>query len=94
MSAPGGRRSARFALPGWSTWLDRPGFLATLLLAPTLVLVFGALLYPILDTLRLSLTDRVLSQPDSGAFIGMGNYLRALQDPEFRRRSGAPSTSR
>jgi len=88
MRAPGARRGARFALPGWSTWLDRPGFLAALLLVPTLVLVFGVLLYPILDTLRLSLTDRVLSQPDSGAFIGLGNYLRALQDPEFRASLG------
>ncbi|HKI56837.1 MAG TPA: sugar ABC transporter permease [Trueperaceae bacterium] len=88
MSAPAGPGRARFRLPGWSTWLDRPAFLATLLLIPTLVLVFGVLLYPILDTLRLSLTDRVLSQPDSGAFVGLGNYLQALRDPEFRASLG------
>ena len=88
MRTSGGPRGARFALPGWSTWLDRPGFLATLLLVPTLVLVFGVLLYPILDTLRLSLTDRVLSIPTSGAFVGLANYLRALQDPEFRAALG------
>jgi len=88
MSTPAHRRRVLLRVPGWSTWLDRPAFLATLLLVPTLVLVFGVLLYPILDTLRLSLTDRVLSQPGSGAFVGLGNYLRALQDPEFRASLG------
>lgn len=71
-----------------STWLDRPAFLALVLLVPTLVLVFGVLLYPILDTLRLSLTDRVLSRPASGAFVGLANYLEALRDPEFRAAMG------
>jgi ABC-type sugar transport system permease subunit len=71
-----------------STWLDRPAFLALVLLVPTLLLVFGVLLYPILDTLRLSLTDRVLSQPDSGAFVGLANYLHAFGDPEFRAAMG------
>jgi multiple sugar transport system permease protein len=88
MRTTGGPRTPRLSIPGWSTWLDRPGFLATLLLVPTVVLVFGVLLYPILDTLRLSLTDRVLSIPASGAFVGLANYLRALQDPEFRAALG------
>ena len=57
--------------------------LAFVLLIPTLVLVFGVLLYPILYTLWLSFTDLRLSAPGSGSFIGLGNYLEALKNPEF-----------
>ena len=54
-----------------------------MLLAPTIILVFGLLLYPILNTVWLSFTDLKLSVPQSGAFIGLNNYLKAFQDPEF-----------
>ena len=66
-----------------SSWLERPPVLAFVLLIPTLVLVFGVLLYPILYTLWLSFTDLRLSAPSSGSFIGLGNYIEALKNPEF-----------
>ncbi len=64
-------------------WLDEPQRLAFLLLLPTLILVFGVLLYPILHTFVLSLTDTHLARPDSGGFVGIDNYVSAAQDPEF-----------
>lgn len=69
-------------------WLDEPQRLAFLLLLPTLLLVFGVLLYPIVHTFVLSLTDTHLAQPDSGGFVGIDNYLSAAQDPEFRASLG------
>lgn len=69
-------------------WLDEPQRLAFLLLLPTLLLVFGVLLYPILHTFVLSLTDTHLAKPDSGGFIGIENYLAAARDPEFRASLG------
>lgn len=64
-------------------WLDEPQRLAFLLLLPTLILVFGVLLYPILHTFVLSLTDTHLARPDSGGFVGIDNYVSAARDPEF-----------
>lgn len=69
-------------------WLDEPQRLAFLLLIPTLLLVFGVLLYPIVHTFVLSLTDTHLARPDSGAFVGLRNYLDAARDPEFRASMG------
>ncbi len=69
-------------------WLDEPQRLAFLLLLPTLLLVFGVLLYPILHTFVLSLTDTHLAQPDSGGFVGIDNYVAAARDPEFRASLG------
>ncbi|MFO7544190.1 MAG: sugar ABC transporter permease [Trueperaceae bacterium] len=71
-----------------SRWLDEPQRLAFLLLLPTLVLVFGVLFYPIVHTFVLSLTDTHLARPDSGAFVGLGNFLDAARDPEFRAAMG------
>src|SRR6056297_4067201 len=69
-------------------WLDEPQRLAFVLLIPTLLLVFGVLLYPILHTFVLSLTDTHLARPDSGGFVGIDNYLAAARDPEFRASMG------
>src|SRR6056297_289450 len=69
-------------------WLDEPQRLAVLLLLPTLLLVFGVLLYPIVHTFVLSLTDSHLARPDSGGFVGIDNYLAAARDPEFRASMG------
>lgn len=80
---------ARWAIRGIEgSWLDEPRRLAFLLLVPTLLLVFGVLLYPILHTFALSLTDTHLSRADSGNFVGVANFVRAVQDPEFRAAMG------
>jgi hypothetical protein len=70
------------------SWLDEPRRLAFVLLVPTLLLVFGVLLYPIAHTFVLGLTDTHLSRPDSGNFVGVQNFVRAAQDPEFRAAMG------
>jgi multiple sugar transport system permease protein len=41
------------------------------------------LAYPFVLAVWISLTDRVLGEP--GKFIGLGNYLKLLQDPLFRQ---------
>lgn len=66
-----------------SSWLEKPPVLAFILLIPSLILIFGVLLYPILNTFWLSFTDLRLSLPQSGNFIGLVNYIEAVKDPEF-----------
>ncbi|BAS27906.1 ABC transporter permease [Limnochorda pilosa] len=66
-----------------SGWLDRPLPLAVLLLLPTLLLVFGVLLYPMGRAFWMSLTDLHLARPQSGVFVGLQNYVAALRDAGF-----------
>jgi raffinose/stachyose/melibiose transport system permease protein len=55
---------------------------AWLLLAPVLVLFAIAVVFPLIDTIRLSFYDiRGLSKPK---WVGLGNYLRLATDPAFR----------
>lgn len=56
---------------------------ACLLLAPMLILFAFAVLYPLVDTIRLSFYDIVgLGRP---SFTGLGNYLTLFDDVNFRR---------
>ncbi|MEO5806700.1 sugar ABC transporter permease [Devosia sp.] len=56
---------------------------AYLLLAPVLILFAFSVLYPLIDTIRLSLFDiKGLGKPK---FIGVGNYLALFADPNFRQ---------
>ena len=53
------------------------------LISPAVFLMLVLLAYPFLLAVYISLTDRVLGEP--GKFIGIGNYLKLLQDPLFRQ---------
>ena len=61
----------------------RQGRLALLLLLPSLVVVFGIVVYPLLRTLYTSLFDVNSAFPGTYPFSGLGNYLRAVQSGEF-----------
>jgi multiple sugar transport system permease protein/N,N'-diacetylchitobiose transport system permease protein len=62
---------------------SRQGRLALLLLLPSLVVVFGIVVYPLLRTLYTSLFDVDSPFPGSYPFVGLGNYARALESGEF-----------
>ncbi|MBE3597879.1 MAG: sugar ABC transporter permease [Limnochordaceae bacterium] len=66
------------------SWLDRQGSLAGILVLPAALLVAAVLAYPIVRAVAMSLTGLVLSDPSSGTWVGLANYLRAFRDPEFR----------
>jgi multiple sugar transport system permease protein len=53
------------------------------LISPAVFLMVVLLAYPFVLAVWISLTDRVLGEP--GKFIGLGNYLKLLQDPLFRQ---------
>jgi multiple sugar transport system permease protein len=58
---------------------------AYLLLAPTLVLLFGVLAYPVGWEIWTSLTDLSPLKDGPAEFVGLENYRRFLSDPEFWR---------
>jgi ABC-type sugar transport system permease subunit len=61
-----------------------PGSLAFVLLLPSLVLVFGVVIYPLVRTLLTSLHDVNSAMPGSYPFVGAHNYVELVKDPEFR----------
>jgi ABC-type sugar transport system permease subunit len=61
-----------------------PGSLAFVLLLPSLVLVFGVVIYPLVRTLLTSLHDVNSAMPGAYPFLGAHNYLEVVKDPEFR----------
>jgi multiple sugar transport system permease protein len=63
--------------------LESQGLLAFLLLAPSVAVIFGVLVFPMLSSFGLSFTDLKLTDPKSGAFIWFGNYSAAFRDPIF-----------
>ena len=54
---------------------------AYVLLTPFLVLFVLVLAYPLLDSIYLSFFDATLNR--APAFVGVGNFVRLLTDPEF-----------
>jgi len=63
--------------------LDSQGALAFVLLIPSVVVIFGVLLFPMLSSLALSFTDLKMTKPGSGQFIGLDNFVSALGNPLF-----------
>jgi multiple sugar transport system permease protein/N,N'-diacetylchitobiose transport system permease protein len=53
------------------------------LLAPAIVVVFGVIVYPMVRTAILSVTDVQSAMQPSGPFVGLANYLGALSDARF-----------
>jgi ABC-type sugar transport system permease subunit len=58
------------------------GFLPYLLVAPTMLLILVIAVYPMIDSLIISLQDNPLVP--SAAFVGLVNYVQVLGDPIFR----------
>ncbi len=48
--------------------------LGLLYIAPSVLLIAGIVLYPLVETIRLSFTNRDFLRPASGAFVGLANY--------------------
>jgi raffinose/stachyose/melibiose transport system permease protein len=72
------------AMPGMTAqrWYQKDGGAALVLLAPMLLLFACSVLYPLFETLRLSLFDvRGLGKP---RWVGLGNYFALINDPNFR----------
>jgi ABC-type sugar transport system permease subunit len=58
-------------------------WLGLALTIPTLVAIFGTVLVPFVNSLWLSLHRRDIGRPHLDGFIGLGNYLKLLQDDRF-----------
>lgn len=77
-SRPGGERRSLLAT-GWRV-RDWPA--AWLLIAPVLILFGIAVIFPLIDTIRLSFFDiKGLAKPK---YVGVGNYVKLFTDPAFR----------
>jgi multiple sugar transport system permease protein len=63
--------------------LRRGAATPTLLLAPALAAAAALVLLPVGETVWLSLHQVVLFRPRVRPFIGLGNYVRALEDSRF-----------
>ena len=68
-------------------WLQRLGSSEALtgyfLISPAVFLMTVLLAYPFVLAVWISLTDRILGEP--GKFVGLGNFLKLLQDSLFRQ---------
>ncbi len=57
--------------------------IAYFLIAPTIFGIAVVNVYPLLDTVRLSFTDRLLSRPEENTrFVGLENYSNILSSPD------------
>jgi ABC-type sugar transport system permease subunit len=73
------------------SWLERMqmagGFTPYFLILPTVVVILAIAVYPILDSLYLSLlSNPLLPHPD---FVGLKNYVTIFSDPTFRQAMGS-----
>jgi len=57
--------------------------IAWLLVAPSLIIILGVTLYPILNTLFLSFFEAPSGINQPKTFVGLGNYQNLLTDPTF-----------
>ncbi|HEY8477060.1 MAG TPA: sugar ABC transporter permease [Chloroflexota bacterium] len=57
--------------------------LGIVFMLPSLLIIGAIVVYPLLETLRLSFTDRDFLKPTSGQFVGFENYLWLLQQDRF-----------
>jgi ABC-type sugar transport system permease subunit len=63
--------------------MDEPRRLGITLVMPSLIIVFGFLLFPFLYSLVLSFMNYDLARPQGNGFIGLRNYFRLTQDAYF-----------
>src|SRR6185369_13274342 len=69
--------------PRKSLILRREGWLAYVLLAPSLIVIFFMVAYPFWSAVYLSLQNKMVGAP--GRFIGLANYLELFRDEVFLR---------
>jgi ABC-type sugar transport system permease subunit len=62
---------------------DDPRILGLLLVAPAMLAILGVVLFPMFNSLWLSLQQHDLSRPQENAFIWFRNYIDLLQDPRY-----------
>src|SRR6266480_153401 len=67
---------------GWRARTRETRF-ALLLLVPSVIVVFGIVIYPILRTLYTSFYDVNSPFPGAYPFVGLDNYTSALGNPDF-----------
>jgi len=67
------------------------GLLPYYLVAPTIIIIALVAVYPIIDSIRLSLLDNPLIA-SGGAFVGLRNYIQVLGDPAFKSSVGITIT--
>jgi ABC-type sugar transport system permease subunit len=65
------------------TLRQRDTLIALLLVTPSLIIILGIVLQPILTTLYLSFFDTGMGFGGIRSFLGLGNYLNVLKDPTF-----------
>jgi len=61
------------------------GWFAVALLVPSVLVVFGVVVYPVLRTLMISFFDVDSPVATETPFVGLGNYTEALGEPAFWR---------
>jgi trehalose/maltose transport system permease protein len=76
------RRLTLFEAPR-SEWARRRERLAWLLMLPSVLVVLGVALYPLVRTFLLSLTNARLSRVRAVEFVGLSNYIDLLGDAAF-----------
>lgn len=64
-------------------FFEKKNGVAYLLLIPSLVLIFGILIYPLLYSLFISFHDYLLTKPGQYNFVGFANYIEALKSNFF-----------
>jgi ABC-type sugar transport system permease subunit len=67
------------------------GLLPYFLVAPTIIIIALVAVYPIIDSIRLSLLDNPLIA-SGAAFVGLRNYIQVLGDPAFKNSVGVTIT--
>ena len=78
-----GRKGLSALRGSFASGAFREGWLALLLLLPSLVVVFGIVIYPLVHTLYTSLFAVDSAFPGSYPFVGLKNYLQALKGGDF-----------
>ncbi len=73
---------SRFSAPPTKAGRDQER-LGWLLILPTILVVLGIAIYPLLESFRLSFTNYSSSRPDSWRYIGFENYRDLLSDTVF-----------
>lgn len=73
---------SRFSAPPTRAGRDQER-LGWLLIFPTILVVLGIAVYPLLESFRLSLTNYRSSRPDRWEYIGFENYQNLLSDTTF-----------
>jgi len=67
----------------FKSFLDDPKKLAVLLIFPAVLLIFGVFIFPMFTSVKMSFTNLKLTDPSSGYFIGIKNYITAFRSPSF-----------